>query len=436
MSAEIEALRRSLAEVLEQQAATGAILRVIADSLTDLQPVLEAVAESAARLCDATDAHVWRANGDIVQRAASYGRIPIALDGRRPLDRESVAARAILERQPIHVEDLAAVVETEFPAHREAQRRTGARSVLAIPLMRDGISIGPIVIRCTEVQPFTNKQIALLKTFADRAVIAIENVRLFKELEAANRELAAASQHKSEFLANMSHELRTPLNAVIGFSDAPRGQHLLSLINDILDLSKIEAGRMELEVSGFDLPATIDNALVLVRERAGRRGISLETSIDGRVGQVQADERKLRQVSSSRSGPPRGRSRARGLDWLCGHKEREAFEAMARERVAALLVAPDRYQAYSAHGSNTSSPRAVSRPPPRATHEVRARHQSQDRQGPRPHDPSVVAGAGGSGDRIDGPPPLPADLADRGGRRAAAAEGLASNGPRNLATAW
>jgi signal transduction histidine kinase len=142
-------------------------------------------------------------------------------------------------------------------------------------------------------------------------------VRLFKELEAANRELSAASQHKSEFLANMSHELRTPLNAIIGFSEVlsermfgdlnekqdeylkdihASGQHLLSLINDILDLSKIEAGRMELELSDFHLPTALDSALTLVRERAGRRGIALHLSIDERLGQVQGDERKIRQV--------------------------------------------------------------------------------------------------------------------------------------------
>jgi signal transduction histidine kinase len=177
--------------------------------------------------------------------------------------------------------------------------------------------LGVVILYKLEVEPFTDKQIELVETFADQAVIAIENIRLFNELEVANRDLKAASQHKSEFLANMSHELRTPLNAIIGFSEVlgermfgelndkqeeylkdihASGQHLLSLINDILDLSKIEAGRMDLEPTDFNLPATLDNALTLVRERAGRRGIALGLTVDERLEQIHADERKVRQV--------------------------------------------------------------------------------------------------------------------------------------------
>jgi signal transduction histidine kinase len=191
-------------------------------------------------------------------------------------------------------------------------------------MIREGEVIGAITVDRRDPKPFLDKQIGLVKIFADQAVIAIENVRLFTELAASNREIAeksqqleVASQHKSEFLANMSHELRTPLNAVIGFSEVllqrmfgelnakqdeylqdiyASGQHLLSLINDILDLSKIEAGRMELELTDFDLPTALDNALTLIRERAGRRGIALHLSIDERLGQMRADERKIRQV--------------------------------------------------------------------------------------------------------------------------------------------
>jgi len=164
---------------------------------------------------------------------------------------------------------------------------------------------------------FESEVIRLVSTFATQSALAIQNARLFLEIEDKSRQLEAASRHKSEFLANMSHELRTPLNAIIGFSEVlnermfgdlnekqeeylkdiyASGQHLLSLINDILDLSKIEAGRMELEVADFDLPAAIDNALMLVRERAGRRGIALHQAVDARLGAIRADERKIKQI--------------------------------------------------------------------------------------------------------------------------------------------
>src|SRR5262249_35520092 len=189
---------------------------------------------------------------------------------------------------------------------------------LVIPMIARGVTVG--IFACDNKltrRPISRKTVELLQTFASHAAVAIQNARLFREIEQKSRELEVASEHKSEFLANMSHELRTPLNAIIGFSEVltdrmfgelnekqeeylkdiyASGTHLLSLINDILDLSKIEAGRMELELTEFDLPTAIDNALTLIRERAGRRSIALHTDIDGRLGQVQADERKVRQV--------------------------------------------------------------------------------------------------------------------------------------------
>jgi signal transduction histidine kinase len=164
---------------------------------------------------------------------------------------------------------------------------------------------------------FSEKHISLLRTFADQAVIAIQNARLIREIEHKSRQLEVANKHKSDFLANMSHELRTPLNAIIGFSEAmiermfgdlndkqleyqkdilESGKHLLSLINDILDLSKIEAGHMELELSSFHLPTAVSNAVTLVRERAMRHGIALGVDIDQRLGDFQADERKVKQI--------------------------------------------------------------------------------------------------------------------------------------------
>src|SRR5499433_741786 len=228
---------------------------------------------------------------------------------------EGATGRLAEVQEPIQVPDiLTAPTESRV---RAALVHAGYRALLAVPLVREGHLLGGLTVIRKATGTFTLENIELLQTFATQSCLAIQNARLFREIEDKSRQLEVASQHKSEFLANMSHELRTPLNAIIGFSEVlsermfgelnekqeeylediyASGTHLLSLINDILDLSKIEAGRMELELTAFDLPTAIENALMLVRERAGRRSIVLHTNIDTRLGQIQADERKVRQV--------------------------------------------------------------------------------------------------------------------------------------------
>src|SRR5262249_54221016 len=236
------------------------------------------VAKNAAQLCEATNALVWQLEGEQLRLVTIYWTaedpnhekqqsLMMKVGDIIPLRARSATARAVAERRVIHIHDVNEASEGEFGDTKARAAAQGFRTLLCVPLMREGEAVGVIFIRRTRVAPFSDEHIALLRTFADQAAIAIENVRLFREIQEKTKQLEVANQHKSEFLANMSHELRTPLNAIIGFSEVLQermfgemnekqaeyvkdihesGRHLLSLINDILDLSKVEAGRMEL----------------------------------------------------------------------------------------------------------------------------------------------------------------------------------------------
>jgi signal transduction histidine kinase len=317
---ELQARTQELTRSVGELQALGEVGQAVSSTL-DLDTVLTTIVSRAVQLSGADGGTIYeydevaeeftlRATHSLDEKYVELRR------GIRLRKGEGVTGRMVLARGPIQVPDITAPGAYDSRL-REGLLRSGARAVLAVPLLREDRLIGGLVVNRNSPGEFLPEVVALLQTFATQSALAIQNARLFREIADKSRQLEAASRHKSEFLANMSHELRTPLNAIIGFSEVlvdrmfgelnekqdeylkdiyASGQHLLSLINDILDLSKIEAGRMELEATDFDLPSAIDNALTLVRERASRRGIALGHSVDERLGPIRGDERKVKQV--------------------------------------------------------------------------------------------------------------------------------------------
>jgi signal transduction histidine kinase len=314
----VEDRTTELRETLEQQTATGQVLKVISESPTDVQPVLNAVAQAARRFCGAADAIITLREGQEMKVAAHDGPLVVARLGERSLlDRARLTGRAIVDAQTVHVPDVTALDPAEFGTTLDLAKQSGFGAALAVPMLREGVAVGGIMLRRPELGPFTPRQIELLETFAAQAVIAIENVRLFTEIQEKSRQLEIASQHKSQFLANMSHELRTPLNAILGYTemmvdglygDLPQkasatlervqsnGRHLLGLINDVLDLAKIEAGQLAITVEPYIVTDMVTTVLSATESLARTKGISLGSAVAPGLPTGSGDARRLTQV--------------------------------------------------------------------------------------------------------------------------------------------
>jgi GAF domain-containing protein len=234
---ELRARNADLGQALDRQTATSEILRVISGSRTDLQPVFDAIVRSAVRLCGASHGGVYQFDGALVHSVAHEGYTPAQLRQWRAtwpkrVTDHNVICRAISARRPMRIGDFDRAPEARFSPETIANMRArGSRSVIAVPMFRQDEVIGGISLAHRDVDAFSDTHEELLDTFAAQAVIAIENARLFREIEQKTRELEAASRHKSEFLANMSHELRTPLNAILGFSEI-LSQGMFGAVND------------------------------------------------------------------------------------------------------------------------------------------------------------------------------------------------------------
>jgi GAF domain-containing protein len=310
-------LLNELRESLQQQTATADVLKVISRTAFELQPIFDTLVENAVRLCEAERAFLFRFDGKLLRSVASYNVSPELREfvDKNPIapGRHSISARAALERRTVHVPDIQVDPEYAYAVRDERPIRT----TLAVPMLKGDELVGTITIYRLELKPFTDKQIALVETFADQAVIAIENVRLFNEIQDKSRQLQMASENKSQFVSSMSHELRTPLNAIIGLTEmmvknAARfgtekaqeplqrvnraGTHLLGLINQVLDLSKIEAGKLELNPQTVQLAPLIKDVISTAEQLAEQNKNRLVVEAQEDLRALTVDPMRLRQI--------------------------------------------------------------------------------------------------------------------------------------------
>ena len=311
-------LLNELRESLRQQTATADVLKIISRSAFDLPTVLQTLLRSAGRLCEADQGAITQRKGDAYYRSVAYGYPQAFMDYVKDLPvelkRDTGTGRALIEHKVIHIHDVQTDPEYTW---KQAQELGGFRTMLGVPMLRDGEPVGVLTLTRKEVRSFTDRQIELVTTFADQAAIAIENVRLFDEIQEKSRQLEEASQHKSQFLANMSHELRTPLNAILGYTELmadgaygepsekmlgilkrleSNGKHLLGLINDVLDLSKIEAGQLVLELSDYSVQDIAQTVRSTLEPLAADKKLGFKLELAPELPAGHGDGRRLTQV--------------------------------------------------------------------------------------------------------------------------------------------
>jgi signal transduction histidine kinase/DNA-binding response OmpR family regulator len=318
LSSALQARSAELARKVEEMEALAAVGQAISSTL-DPDEVLATIVEHAVHLSGADGGSLMEYDEDsqLFRVRTTYGTSD-EVRGRLKTVRihvdQSFVGRAATSGKPVQVADLEQI---ELDPHLAVLAAAGWRSLVVIPLVRPDRIVGALVVRRLTPGAFSDDTCEMLTAFASQSAIALTNARLYQEMELQRRELAVTSQHKSDFLASMSHELRTPLNAVIGFSEVllermfgelndrqadyvqdilDAGRHLLALLNDVLDLSKVEAGRMELDVTTFPLAEAIHSVLALVRETAVQRGVALEFDSTNAPAHVTADELRLKQV--------------------------------------------------------------------------------------------------------------------------------------------